>query len=43
MVASVEKGFYCINLKLDRDKGKEIHAESCESRFPVDGSGDSVV
>ena len=41
--ASIEKGFYCIILKLVRDKGEEVHAKSCEGRFAVDRSGDSVV
>ena len=41
--ASVEKGFYCVPFKLVRDKREKVHTESCEGRFAVDGSGDSVV
>ena len=41
--ASIEKGSNCVYFKLVRDKREEVHAKSCEGRFAVDGSGDSVV
>ena len=41
--ASVEEGLYCVFFKFVRDKGEKVHAKSCEGRFAVDGSGDSIV